>query len=163
MVSIIQNKWCCFVQISEHLSLQHVFDIPEFKLNLLSISDLTYDNEFRVISDLFSFLIQDNTKALTIGKGRGIGNLYALDTSSSQMSVNAVIDVGVWHKRLGHLSFTRLDSISESLGTTRYKNKGSYYCHICLLAKKKLPYSSSNNICNEIFNCYTSTFEVHFQ
>lgn len=132
-----QNKWCGVVQINEHLSLQHVFDIPEFKLNLPSISDLTYDIGFRVIFDPSSFLIQDNTKALTFGKGRRIGNLYMLATRSSQMSVNEVIDVGVWHKRLGHLSFTRLNSISESLGTTRYKNKGSYYCRICHLAKKK--------------------------
>lgn len=150
--SIIKISGVGVVQVNEQLSLQHVLYIPEFKLNLLSISALTSDIGSRVIFDPSSCIIQDHTKALMIGQGRRVGNLYVLDTRSSPMAVNAVIDVGVWHKRLGHPSFRRLDAISDLLGTTKHKNKGSSFCHICHLAKqKKLSYPSPNNMCNEIF------------
>ncbi|KAG7581709.1 Reverse transcriptase RNA-dependent DNA polymerase [Arabidopsis suecica] len=87
-----------------------------------------------------------------LGEGKRIGNLYVLDTQSPAMSVNAVVDVSVWHKRLGHPSYSRLDTISEVLGTTRHKNKKAAYCHVCHLAKqKKLSFPSRNNICNSPF------------
>ncbi|XP_010463087.1 PREDICTED: uncharacterized protein LOC104743738 [Camelina sativa] len=54
----------------------------------------------------------DPTKGVIIGKGRRIGKLYVLDTDFSSVSVNAVVDVSVWQKRLGHPSYTRLDVIS---------------------------------------------------
>lgn len=139
------------VQINEHLSLQRVLYIPEFKLNLLSISALTSDIGSRVICDPSSCMIQDHTRAVMIGQCKRVGNLYVLDTRSSLMAINAVVDVGVWHKRLGHPSYHCLDSISEQLGTAKHKNKGSSFCHTCHLAKqKKLSYPSPNNMCNQI-------------
>ncbi|KAG7554602.1 Retrotransposon Copia-like N-terminal [Arabidopsis suecica] len=137
------------IRINKHILLQNVLFIPEFRLNLISISSLTSDLGFRVVFDPCSCEIQDLTKELTIGKGRRVANLYVLDVEETEISVNAVVDVSMWHKRLGHPSFSRLDVISESLGTTRHKNKGLAYCHICHLAKqKKLSYHSQNHICN---------------
>lgn len=48
-----------------------------------------------------------------------------LDTQNLQASVNSVVEVGVWHMRLGQPSYLRLDVISEDLGTTKLKNKDS--------------------------------------
>lgn len=79
-------------------------------------------------------------------------NRYVLDVEDSEISVNAIVDVSMWHKRLEHPSFSRLDVISQSLGTTRHKNKGTSFCHVCHLAKqRKLSYPSPNKICNSIF------------
>ena len=78
-----------------------------------------------------------------IGQGRRIGNLYVLDVEDNSTMVNAVVDIGTWHNRLGHASISRLDLISEDLGTTRQKNKGNSYCH--LAKQKKLSFPSSNN------------------
>nr|AAD25646.1 putative retroelement pol polyprotein [Arabidopsis thaliana] len=140
------------VLINKDIILQNVLFIPEFRLNLISISSLTTDLGTRVIFDPSCCQIQDLTKGLTLGEGKRIGNLYVLDTQSPAISVNAVVDVSVWHKRLGHPSFSRLDSLSEVLGTTRHKNKKSAYCHVCHLAKqKKLSFPSANNICNSTF------------
>lgn len=142
------------IQLNNNIFLKNVLFIPEFHLNLISISSLTTDLGSRVVFDHHSCEIQDATKVLTIGMGRRIGNLYVLDTQSSisSISLNAVVDISTWHKILGHPSFPRLDAISEALGTTRYKNKGVAYCHICHLAKqRKLSFQSPNNIYNEIF------------
>lgn len=60
------------IQINSHIVLKNVLFIPEFRLNLISISSLTSDLGYRVIFDPSSCEIQDPTKALTIGKGRRI-------------------------------------------------------------------------------------------
>ncbi|XP_010424302.1 PREDICTED: uncharacterized protein LOC104709375 [Camelina sativa] len=97
-------------------------------------------------------LQNDLTKELKIGKGRRVANLYVLDDEDLEVSANAVVDVSMWHRRLGHPAFSRLDVISQSLGTTRHKNKRVAYCHICHLAiQSKLSYPSPNNICNSKF------------
>ncbi|KAG7546386.1 Integrase catalytic core [Arabidopsis suecica] len=141
------------IQLTTDIQLQNVLFIPEFRLNLISISSLTTSLGSRVIFDPHCCEIQDLTRGSTIGKGRRLGNLYVLDTvPPPSVLVNAVVDINVWHKRLGHPSYSRLDAISEALGTTRHKNKGSSYCHVCHLAKqKKLSFPSSNNICNSTF------------
>ncbi|KAG7585301.1 Reverse transcriptase RNA-dependent DNA polymerase [Arabidopsis thaliana x Arabidopsis arenosa] len=140
------------VRLNKDILLQNVLFIPEFRLNLISISSLTSDIGSRVVFDPSCCEIQDPIRGSMIGKGRRIGNLYVLDTESPSVSVNAVVDIGMWHKRLGHPSFSRLDVISDVLGTTHHKNKKKAFCHTCHLAKqKKLSFSSENNICNSTF------------
>lgn len=71
---------------------------------------------------------------------------------ASEVSVNAVVDISMWHKRLGHPSLQRLDPIYSSLGISKHKNKVVDYCHVCHLAKqRKLSFPSPNNICNSNF------------
>ena len=140
------------VRLNKDILLQNVLFIPKFRLNLISISSLTSDIGSRVVFDPSCYEIQDPIRGLMNGKGRRIGNLYVLDTESPSVSVNAVVDIGMWHKRLDHPSFSRLDVISEVLGTTRHKNKKNAFCHTCHLAKqKKLSFPSENNICNSTF------------
>ena len=140
------------IRINDHIILRNVLFILEFRLNLISISSLTSDLGYRVIFDPCSCEIQDLSKELTIRKGRRVANLYVLEVEESKVSVNAVVDVSMWHQRLGHPSYSRLDVLSKSLGTTKHKNKGNAYCHVCHLAKqRKLSYVSENNICNSNF------------
>lgn len=149
---IVKISGVGIVQLNEHITLHNVLYIPEFRLNLLSISSLTSDIGSQVIFDVSSCAIQDPTNGWTIGQGRRVANLYVLDVKSSPMKINAVVDISLWHKRLGHPSYTRLDKISEALGTTKHKNKGDAHCHVCHLAKqKKLSYSSQNHICTASF------------
>lgn len=70
-----------------------------------------------------------------IGKDKRIANLYVLELQEFQ--VNAVVDIGFWHKRLGHPSLTCLDVILDVLGITKQKNKKTDYCYVCHLAKHK--------------------------
>ena len=148
------------VVINGSISLRNVLYIPEFRLNLLSISSLTADLGSRVVFDPDSCLIQDPIRGLTIGRGRRIANLYLLDVEdpadSSQLSscsLNSVIDSAVWHKRLGHTSFSRINMLTDVLGLSKQRNKGVLHCDIRQRAKqKKLPYPTRNNICAAPFD-----------
>ena len=140
------------LRLNDDIPLKNVLFIPEFRLNLISISSLTDDIGSRVIFNQHACEIQDLIKGRMLGHGRRVANLYVMDVEDTNVSVNAVVDISTWHNRLRHASLQRLDVISESLGTTKHKNKGSDYCHVCHLAKhRKLSFPSQNNVCNEIF------------
>jgi len=135
------------LRLNDDNLLKNVLFIPEFCLNLMSISSLTDDIGSRVIFNQHACEIQDLIKGRMLGHGRRVANLYVMDVEDTNVSVNAIVDISTWHNRLGHASLQRLDVISESLGTTKHKNKGSDYCHVCHLAKqRKLSFPSQNNV-----------------
>ena len=147
------------VKLNESMILNNVLFIPDFRLNLLSVSQLTKDLGFRVAFDDDSYVIQDLTKGLTIGQGEEIQNLYVLDRASlgrstlitSPFYTNIVVDASLWHHRLGHPSIQKLDSIANVLGLSQ-RNKTLSHCAICPLAKQKhLPFISHKNMCIEAF------------
>ncbi|CAA7032723.1 unnamed protein product [Microthlaspi erraticum] len=148
------------VKLNENLILHNFLFIPDFRLNLLSISQLTKDLGYRVIFDVASCMIQDPTKALMIGQGEAIANLYVLDaeaisansiSSNPYFCSNVVVDTVVWHNRLGHPAMTKTDLISDVTGV-KQSNK-EFHCAICHLAKQKhLPFASSNNISANAFD-----------
>ncbi|CAA7017958.1 unnamed protein product [Microthlaspi erraticum] len=112
------------IKLSEYMILKNVLYIPDFRLNLLSISQLTKDLGYRVSFDSVSCVIQDPIKGLMIGQGEEVANLYVLDVEfglqqSSQQSsflCNAVVDSELWHNRLGHLSDFKTDFVTDVLG-----------------------------------------------
>lgn len=68
------------IKLSDKVTLTNVLYIPDFRLNLLSISQLTRDLSSRVYFDEDSCVIQDRIKGLKIGQGKQIAGLYVLDT-----------------------------------------------------------------------------------
>ena len=81
------------VVINGSISLRNVLYIPDFRLNLLSISSLTADLGSRVVFDPDSCLIQDPIRGLTIGRGRRIANLYLLMLKILQIQANYLLVV----------------------------------------------------------------------
>lgn len=61
---------------------------PDFRLNLLSISQLTHDFGCRVSFDQDSCVIQDTTHGLMIGQDERISNLFILEEQSLNASAN---------------------------------------------------------------------------
>lgn len=147
--------------LTETLTLQNVLFIPEFRLNLLSISYLTSDLGARVIFDSGCFEIQDPTNGSMTGRGRRIANLYVLDLEDGGSAVlntsvfhsNDVVDASVWHQRFRHTSFKRLELLSDVLGFSKAKNKGPLHCDICHRAKqKKLSFTLNPKLCSHPFD-----------
>ena len=103
--SLIKISGVCSIQLNEHILLRNVLFIPEFRLNLISISSLTTDLGSRVMFDPSSCEIQDHIKGSTIGLGKRIGNLYVLNIKDASVCVNAVVDIGTWHNMMGHASY----------------------------------------------------------
>ena len=88
-----------------------------------------------------------------IGQGSQVGNLYVLDVKNKyrslcfqgMSSVSVVLDSLTWHKRLGHPSKSKIDTLSNVLHLSNSKlNKvHSDLCHVCHLSKQKhLPFKS---------------------
>ena len=148
------------VKLSDLMVLKNVLYIPDFQLNLLSVSQLTKDLGYRVSFDENSCMIQDHIKGLMIGRGEQHSNLYVLDVSSIMkndaqalvVSANFIVDSSLWHSRLGHPSMLKTDMITDVLGLKQC-NKDQFHCSICPLAKqKKLSFPSKNNICDNAFD-----------
>ncbi|KAG7534049.1 Ribonuclease H-like superfamily [Arabidopsis thaliana x Arabidopsis arenosa] len=116
------------VKLSDFMILKNVLYIPDFRLNLLSVSQLTKDMGYRVSFDENSCMIQDHIKGLMIGKGEQISNLYILEIpslmknsdSSLVISANVVVDSSIWHSRLGHPSIFKTDIVTDMV-ETQYK------------------------------------------
>ena len=148
------------IRLNEYFLLTNVLYIPDFRLNLLSISQLTKDLGCRVMFDEGTCLIQDPIRGLMIGQGEQIANLYVLYGSTISAdasmrikpSINVIVDTALWHNRLGHPSVEKIDMITDVLGIKQI-NKGSFHCSVCPLAKQKhLPYVSNNNLCANAFD-----------
>ena len=97
-----------------------------------------------------------------IGQSSQVRNLYVLDVKNkhrslsfqSMSSVSVVVDSLTWHKRLGHPSKSKIDTLSNVLHLSNSKlNKvHSDLCHVCHLSKQKqLSFKNRNNICEKTF------------
>jgi len=152
-----------FIQLTDALSLHNVLFIPEFKFNLLSVSVLTKTLQSKVSFTSDECMIQALTKELMLGKGSQVGNLYILNLDKSLVDVSSFPGKSVcssvknesemWHKRLGHPSFAKIDTLSDVLMLPKQKiNKDSSHCHVCHLSKQKhLPFKSVNHIREKAF------------
>lgn len=150
------------VKLNHHLILHNVLYIPDFRLNFLSISQLTKDLGYRVVFDRDSCIIHDHIRGLMIGQGEAIANLYVLDVNSiaesslvsSSFFCSSVValDSHLWHNRLGHPSVCKMDFFTDVLGI-KQRNKGPFHCSIFPLAKQKhLSFISKNNMCEHAFD-----------
>lgn len=148
------------IRLNDYLILNNVLYIPDFRFNLLSISQLTKDIGCRAIFDQSTCLIQDPIRGLTIGQGEEVSNLFVLDASTVTgssatdvtLSVNVILDTTLWHNRLGHPSVEKIVAITDVLGFKK-RNKEPFHCAVCPLAKQKhLPYISQNNIRDHAFD-----------
>ncbi|KAL5542382.1 hypothetical protein UlMin_010092 [Ulmus minor] len=69
------------IRISSYLLLDKVLFVPSFKYNLISISALTKFSNCVIMFSADGCVIQDTTRAIRIGKGNRVGNLYYLQNS----------------------------------------------------------------------------------
>ena len=149
------------IRLSDSLTLKNVLYLPDFRLNLLSVSQLTKELGYRVVFDPDVCMIQDPIRGLMIGKGDQISNLYVLNAMDMASSISlqqfascssVVVDVGLWHSRLGHPSMSKTDSIIDVLGL-KHMNKEPFHFAICPLAKqKRLSFPSQNNMSSHAFD-----------
>ncbi|KAL5557118.1 hypothetical protein UlMin_039354 [Ulmus minor] len=85
-----------------------------------------------------------------IGKGEKFEGLYVLDAATLRSVFTAYannISAHVWHNRLGHLSFKRLDSLKNQLLYDNSEFNKTIPCYICPLAKqRRLSFTSNNHM-----------------
>ena len=85
-----------------------------------------------------------------IGRGNKVQDLYVLNVQCLHSVSNAFVNnvsAHIWHNRLGHISFKRLDSLKDQLKCDVTRLHKSDPCYICPLAKqRRLPFESNNHL-----------------
>jgi len=151
------------IKFSDDFIIHVVLYVPDFHLNLISVSKLTNFLNCIVIFNGFQCLIQDKKTKKMIGSGDKREELYYLNlsnklTSSASKTISNYVplpDSALWHFRLGHLSFSRMKSLQSLFPYVHEDSKAT--CDVCHFAKhRKLLFPES---CNKA----TKPFElIHF-
>lgn len=148
------------VNVLPHLKLDHVFHIPSFTFNLLSLSKLTVTGNINLFFHSNVCSIQDHTSKKTIGTARVLKGLYhllidslhidSLPLPSHVLAVSSPMSF-VWHSRLGHQGTSRMREINK-IDPSVDVNFDSESCTICPLAKqKRLPFPVSHSVSHSPF------------
>ncbi|CAL8150570.1 unnamed protein product [Prunus armeniaca] len=141
------------------ISLKNVLGVPSFKVDLMSVSQVTRSLNCSVTFFPSWCILQDLTTKKTIGLGKQRDGLYYLvalasTTLSPKFRSSAAIashpscshvtsSTDLWHRRLGHLSSSRLDFMAKNLLNFPFKSNNP--CDVCALAKQcRLPFSASS-------------------
>jgi hypothetical protein len=132
------------------ISLKNVLGVPSFKVDLMFISRVTRGLNCSVTFFPYWCILQDLAMKTTIGLGKQRGGLYYLvalastiPTPKFQPSVavatrssysQVISSTELWHRRLGHLSSSRLNFMAKNLLNFPFKFKDAY--DICVLSKQ---------------------------
>ncbi|KAL5565554.1 hypothetical protein UlMin_028718 [Ulmus minor] len=82
-----------------------------------------------------------------IGRVDKVQDLYILNLNSISHAFVNNVSAHIWHNRLGHISFKRLDSLKDQLKCDVTRLHKSDPCYICPLAKqRRLPFESNNHL-----------------
>jgi len=143
------------------LLLSNFFVVPSITKKLISISQLTKDNNCWVIFFYSSFTIQNRVTGVVLGVGKCENGLYVLQqqhhalgsiVSSNKLRVSAHL----WHARLSHPSFRSIDSLTKSgfiFCSDKLIGLDSSLCVGCNLGKShRLPFSLNNTRCDLPFD-----------
>lgn len=122
----------------ETRTIENVLYIPAFKKSLISVSRVTnggYHIEFRTNSCLIKY--KDGKTLITWGKG--VDNLYKLDTSHTYdtnlphiVSNANFSNVKLWHQRLGHPSLKKLKVTYEDQSYMDFTSKLEILKYVCV-------------------------------
>ncbi|KAI3729444.1 hypothetical protein L6452_18102 [Arctium lappa] len=140
------------VMINGNILLRDVLYVPQFHLNLVSVSALNSDRKYSVRFDYDHGLIQEKEINRTIGKADLCQGLYILN-EEEKVYVNQVsaVPLDVWHQRFGHPSNKKLLVIKSLLNVKENSQDSS--CIVCPLSKhKRLPFVSLDNVCDKSFD-----------
>ncbi|KAM1681408.1 hypothetical protein ACFX2K_038957 [Malus domestica] len=129
--------------------LRDVLCVPTFNVDLMSVSRITGGLNCSVTFFSTWCILQDLTTKRTIGLGKQRGGLYYLvalapvQDGTSRRFCNMVLSpTELWHRRLGHLSSSRLDFMSKTMLHFPFQSNNA--CDVCPLAKQsRLPFGVS--------------------
>lgn len=147
------------VPLSPSLSIYDVLLVPSLNCNLLSVSQLTKSHNCVVLFFLTYCIFQNIHTKERIGSGKQSGDLYYLEGGfqQSNLGVQAHVTsestlktdkekIWMWHKRLGHPSFSYLKRLFPSL--FHGCNLSDFICETCVMAKshRTVFYPSNNKV-----------------
>jgi Pol polyprotein/integrase-like protein/gag-pre-integrase-like protein len=137
------------VKFANGLILKDVLYAPNFQFNLISVNKLVRDMQCKVWFDVNQCFMQEHSMMKHLLLGRAKNGLYYLRTddhshsldkikhksfSASTMYTQSLQQLKVWHLRLGHLPFEKLEVLFPSKKGIHMKDL--CFCTICPMAKQ---------------------------
>jgi hypothetical protein len=124
-----------------------VLCIPNFSINLLSISTLCHNSNCTLFFDASKCVIQDLSNQRMIGLAEAFEGLYHLNLHDKNVNVVAIdcpptstmSAQAIWHLRLGHLSTNRLSVLHSKFLTFLLIIK-AFVMYVILLDTRKFPF-----------------------
>jgi hypothetical protein len=127
------------------LHLRNVLVSPSLVKNLVSVRQLTRDNNVSIEFDPSGFSVKDLTSRMEIHRCDSAGDLYPLRLPLPQ-TFTATLEptVDLWHHRLGHPGARSMSQVLASFDFSCNKSE-PHTCHSCQLGKHaRLPFHSSD-------------------
>ena len=136
--------------LSSIIYLKNVLGVPSCKVDLMSVSRVTSDLNCSITFFAQLCILQDLMTGMTIGLGEQRDGLYYLVAINKSHKVNTIKTTStsntssiLWHRRLGHLSSSRLDFLAKNF--LHFPFKQNHNCTVCALARQtRLPFSTSS-------------------
>lgn len=151
---ILQLKYSGICRLTDNMVLYDVLYVPEFTVNLISVSKLVSDNGVSLLFNKSGSIVQDQLSRILVKTGEAVGGLFHTRRVASvfSSSVNVQNNMKLWHFRLVHASYDIVNKLLKhkiiSIRSTDVKTG----CMICPLAKHhKLPFSLSSYSVHDIF------------
>ncbi|KAL4291591.1 hypothetical protein GQ457_14G021780 [Hibiscus cannabinus] len=135
--SVVPVSYSGTVRLSSSLILKNVLFVPQFRFNLISVSSLIADSNFRILFRKSECLIQD--LHCVIGKGEICQGLYLLQLPAKQLHKDVTENIVCvsWHDRLVHPSSHVLHLLQDVLPNSLCNKSDNSLCQICPLAKQR--------------------------
>jgi hypothetical protein len=146
---------------TSHISLPETYLIPALTLNLISVGQLC-ELGLTITFSSSGCQVQDPQTGQILGIGRKNGRLFELinlrlpshltSLARSAASTSSTTAFSLWHSRLGHVSFGRLQSLISS-GKLGHVTSQNIDCMPCQLAKQPaLAFNKSDSISTSPFD-----------
>jgi GAG-pre-integrase domain len=149
------------VTCTPDIQLSSVLHIPNFTNNLMSVSQLVDDLNCIISLSPSHVVVQELKTGKVIGIGKRTEDLYRLEQGPECLDVKAYfagnpqMEMILWHRRLGHMSFSALERIFPVLFKKCSRSK--LVCDACEFAKHTRTIYPSHG--NRSLNCFDI---IHF-
>jgi len=132
------------LQIADHsFHLDNVLVAPQLTRNLLSVRQLTRDNNCSIEFDASGFSVKDLKTKTVLLRCNSHGDLYTIPHRMPPRCHVAVVSPELWHSRLGHPAPAVVATLNK-LSAIQCNKAARRICHACQLGKHaRLPFASS--------------------
>ncbi|PKU87463.1 Retrovirus-related Pol polyprotein from transposon TNT 1-94 [Dendrobium catenatum] len=132
------------------LRLKPLFHVPNLTHRLISISQLTKNNNCYITFDKSGFSVKDKTTNQSLLHGHCRNGLYPLPCQPSIVAASTTIASSSsalsWHRRLGHPNAKTMAALSKAFPSL-YISSFKSVCNSCALAKShRIPFSTSTTV-----------------
>jgi len=103
------------LSIADHIfQLNNVLVAPHLVRNLLSVRQLTRDNNCSIEFDAFGFSVKDPKTRTVIFRCNSDGDLYTIPSAPPPTTYNLIVaSASLWHSRLGHPAPAAIASLNK--------------------------------------------------